>query len=100
MEPSFERYSDGKALYGDDFSPDQIEAWFRDEQEGYYRLTEERKPGNYGYHALNWRHGFRHLPPFPFEHILGIGSAFGDELQPVLGRDVARKERLGVDAVA
>jgi len=86
MEPSFERYSDGKALYGDDFSPDQIEAWFRDEQEGYYRLAEERKPGNYGYHALNWRHGFRHLPPFPFEHILGIGSAFGDELQPVLGR--------------
>jgi SAM-dependent methyltransferase len=86
MESSFEKYSDGKTLYGDDFSPDQIEAWFRDEQEGYYKLAEARKPGEYSYHALNWRHGFRHLPPSPFEHVLGIGSAFGDELQPVLER--------------
>jgi SAM-dependent methyltransferase len=86
MELSFEKYSDGKTLYGDDFSPDKIEAWFRDEQSGYYRLAEKREPGKYGYHALNWRHGFRHLPPLRFEHVLGIGSAFGDEFQPVLGR--------------
>jgi SAM-dependent methyltransferase len=86
MELSFEKYSDGKTLYGDDFSPDKIEAWFRDEQSGYYRLAEKREPGKYGYHALNWRHGFRHLPPLPFEHVLGIGSAFGDEFQPILGR--------------
>jgi SAM-dependent methyltransferase len=86
MDLSFEQYSDGKTLYGDEFPPDQIEAWFRDEQDGYYRLAEGGKPGKYGYHALNWRHGFRHLPPFPFEHVLGMGSAFGDELKPVLGR--------------
>jgi SAM-dependent methyltransferase len=85
MEAGFKKYADGRTLYGDDFVPDQIEAWFRDEQEAYYKLAEKRTPGEYGYHALNWRHGFRHLPPTRFEHILGIGSAFGDELRPVLG---------------
>lgn len=86
MESSFEKYSNGKTLYGDDFSPDKIGEWFRDEREGYYRLADERKSGKYGYHALNWRHGFRHIPLCTFEHVLGIGSAFGDELQPVLSQ--------------
>ena len=45
MKPSFEQYSDGKTLYGDDFSSDQIEAWFRDEVESYYRLPEECASG-------------------------------------------------------
>jgi SAM-dependent methyltransferase len=86
MESSFEKYSDGKTLYGDDLPQDEIDAWFRDEREGYHKLAEERKPERYGYHALNWRHGFRHLPRSQFEHVLGIGSAFGDELRPVLER--------------
>ena len=47
---------------------------------------EERKPGAYGYHALNWHHGFKVLPRQHFNHVLGMGSAFGDELQPVLER--------------
>ena len=86
MQSSFETFSDGKTLYGDDFSPEDIEAWFRDEQEAYYQLPEEHRPGLYSYHALNFRHGFRHLPLRPFEHVLGLGAGYGDELQPVLGR--------------
>jgi SAM-dependent methyltransferase len=86
MKATFEEYADGHALYGDDFSQDEIDEWFRDEKEGYFSLVDERKPGRYEYHALNWRHGFCHLPPTPFEHVLGLGSAFGDELQPVLDR--------------
>src|SRR5271166_6229109 len=83
---TYERYSDGKALYGDEFSPDQIESWFRDEKEAYYNLGGGHDLGRYGFFALNWRHGFRHLPPDPFEHVLGIGSAYAEELQPVLDR--------------
>jgi SAM-dependent methyltransferase len=87
MNPCFEQYSDGKTLYGDDFTSDQIEAWFRDEGEAYYRLPEERAPGVYAYHARNWRHGFRHLPyPLSLDHVLCLGGAYGDELQPILGR--------------
>lgn len=87
MNPCFEQYSEGKTLYGDDFSSDRIEAWFRDEEEAYYRLPEERAPGVYAYHARNWRHGFRHLPHCPsWEHVLCLGGAYGDELRPILGR--------------
>ena len=85
MTRSFEKYADGKTLYGDDFSSDQIEAWFGDEEKAYYRLPEERAPGVYAYHARNWRHGFRHLPRVPFEHVLCLGGAYGDELRPILG---------------
>lgn len=86
IKPSFEKHADGKTLYGDDFSSDQIETWFRDEAEAYYRLPEDKEPGLYAYHARNWRHGFRHLPSLAFEHVLCLGGAFGDELKPVLGR--------------
>jgi SAM-dependent methyltransferase len=86
MTTGFEQYADGKTLYGDDFSSDQIDAWFRAEAEAYYRLPEERAPGVYAYHARNWRHGFRHLPSQPFEHILCLGGAYGDELRPILDR--------------
>ena len=85
--PSFEKYSNAKTLSGDDFSSDQTEAWFRDEEEAYYRLPEERAPGVYAYHARNWRHGFRHLPSYvSFEHVLCLGGADGDELRPILSR--------------
>jgi SAM-dependent methyltransferase len=86
MTDTFERYSGGELLYGDDFSTDQIESWFRDETDAYFNLGEKPRSGQYGYHALNWHHGFRHLPSVPFEHVLGIGSAFGEELSPILNR--------------
>ncbi len=86
MLSSFEKYADGKTLYGDDFSPEEIESWFQDEREGYSNLPYEFRPGLYSYHALNWRHGFRHLPARPFEHLLSVGGAYGDELLPVLDR--------------
>jgi len=76
----------GERLWGDDFSVVEIEEWFEDERDAYYSLA----PRNlaqyvYEYHALNWYHGFRHLPPMRFRRILGLGSAYGHELLPVAG---------------
>lgn len=74
----------GEKLYGDDFSSSEIEAWFRDEEEGYYNLgAKERGTYLYGYHALNRLHGYSALPEKSFRHVLGIGSAYGDDLRPV-----------------
>jgi len=77
----------GEKLYGDDFTPAEIEGWFEAEKEAYYNLGPTSR-GNYryGYHALNWEHGFRFLPERRFESVLGIGSGFGEELSPVLDR--------------
>jgi SAM-dependent methyltransferase len=76
----------GKEIYGDDFSPSQIEEWYEDEKEGYADLgAKDIANYAYGYHALNWYHGYRHIQHLRFKNLLGFGSAYGDELIPVLG---------------
>lgn len=77
----------GKHIYGDGFSPDEIEAWYESEREGYSGLGASDRAGyRYGYHALNQRHGFRHLGDRTIEHALGLGSAYGDEFLPISER--------------
>ena len=86
----FEDYLQGRALYGEDFTPEEREAWFRSEQEAYYKVSrgaEKRSaPRAYGYHAMNRRLGFSHLPSGRFPKVLSVGGAFGDELLPIIDR--------------
>lgn len=82
-----ERCLRGEQLYGDDFSPSQIEAWFRDEEDGYFNLGGARQGRHeYEYRGLNQEHGFRFLPARDFANVLSFGGAFGDELLPIVGR--------------
>lgn len=82
-----EAYLSGDKLYGDDFSQDQIDEWFNDEKQGYYNLAgQTREEYHYGYHAINYHHGFKWLPEKRFRSVLGIGSAFGDELSPIANK--------------
>jgi SAM-dependent methyltransferase len=76
----------GDRLYGDDFSPEEIARWFQEEEDGYYKLTRQGSRYEYAYHATNLEHGYRHLPSGRFENVLGVGSAYGDELSPILDR--------------
>lgn len=82
------RYLSGEALYGDDFTPEQIEQWFEAEVEGYSSLgSADRSSYRYLYHGWNRRHFFRHLnPDARYEQVLAFGSAWGDELRPLLDR--------------
>ena len=80
-------YFSGRALYGDDFDADRIRAWFREEEEGYANLGANNAAEYcYSYHALNMRHGYRFLPGSRFRSVLGFGSAYGDELKPIIDR--------------
>lgn len=83
-----EVYLSGDKIYGDDFGPEQIHAWFEDECEGYANLgAKELDETQYEYQALNQFHGFRHLPEDArFEHVLGFGSCFGGEFEPIAHR--------------
>jgi SAM-dependent methyltransferase len=77
----------GENLYGDDFTADQIRDWFRDEENAYLELYAQNPNYEYEYEPLNVRHGFRHLPPDRhFGTVLGLGSAYGDELLPLADR--------------
>lgn len=82
------RFLSGQELFGDDFDAEGIRAWFADEQHAYADLAgSDRQRHSYGYDALNRQHGFAHLPAErTFSHVLGFGSNFGDELDPVLAR--------------
>ena len=84
---SLEPYFAGRRLYGDDFTVEQIREWYEDEKEGYANLgAKDAGAYEYAYHALNERHGFRHLPERPLSRVLGIGSAYGDEFVPIADR--------------
>ncbi len=86
----------GLSLHGDDFSAAEIAQWFEDEREGYYNLyyrdaapaeaAEPQASEVYTYEALAQQHGYRWLPPRQHTHALGVGSANGAELRPVLAR--------------
>lgn len=80
-------YFSGAKLYGDDFSERQIVEWFKDEEEAYANLgSRDRSSYSYGYHALNYVHGYRYLPAGRFKHVLSLGGAYGEELEPIAPR--------------
>ncbi len=82
-----ENFLSGRQLYGDDFDAAQIALWYADEKEGYADLgARDAASYEYGYHALNLRHAFRHLQSPKFPEVLGFGSAYGDELLPIIAR--------------
>lgn len=76
----------GKKLYGDDFSPGEIERWFQQESESYAELgNKDLSTYSYQYHTLNRIHGFRHVDNVPrFDHVLGFGSSWGFEFEPLI----------------
>lgn len=80
-------YFAGTALYGDDFGPEAIAAWYEDEREGYADLgAKDRERYRYDAHELNRQHIFRFLPEGRFRSVLGLGSAWGDEFLPLIDR--------------
>jgi SAM-dependent methyltransferase len=80
-----QQFFSGDRLYGDDLSLTEIEQWYIDEGEGYANLgAGEKDSYRYVYHALNQMHGFAGLDLRGVVSVLGFGSAYGEELQPVL----------------
>ena len=88
------KYLRGELLYGNDFSLEQIEEWYREETEAYANLNiQTHKRTNvqtynrtYSYHNLNISHGFNKLPNQIFENALGFGAAWGSEFEPIINR--------------
>lgn len=81
------KYLSGDFLYGDDFTQEEIDRWFAEEAEGYANLgSNDSKAYLYNYHGINSVHAFNRLRGRHFSHVLGMGSAYGDELKPILGQ--------------
>jgi SAM-dependent methyltransferase len=83
--PNMDEYFAGTRLYGDDFGPEEIAAWYADEKEGYATLGHQNRASYlYQCHALNRLHGFGFLAGRRFRNALGFGGAFGDEFLPIV----------------
>jgi hypothetical protein len=53
----------GEAIFGDALEGEDLEAWFRSEEEGYAQLYQVGgQDYAYSYHALDQRHAFSKLP--------------------------------------
>lgn len=79
------KYLQGEAIYGDDFTVEQIEKWYQEETEAYADLgSKETDQYVYGYDALNTLHGFNYIKGKKFENALGLGAAYGQEYMPII----------------
>jgi SAM-dependent methyltransferase len=80
-------YFSGSRLIGDDYDEQAILEWYRDEEFGYYNLWGQGREANfYDYHALNARHGFRHLPHGALGKLVSFGGANGEEIRSIAAR--------------
>lgn len=82
-------YENGQFLYGDDFSPEEIEAWYTDERIGYYNLATNYEKQSYPYRVLNHWHFFRGLRNKFFPTCLVYGPGDGSDVLPI-SRNVGR----------
>lgn len=82
-----EEFFKGRKLYGDDFNIEQIKQWYEEESEGYANLgSKDFSKYKYDYHNLNKILGYNKLPNKSFENVLGIGSAWGCEFEPIIDK--------------
>jgi len=82
-----EQYFSGEKLYGNDFTYEEIHRWYNEESEGYSSIgNKDIEKFKYGYHKLNKLHGFSKLLSKNFNHVLGMGSAWGHEFEPITNK--------------
>lgn len=80
-------FFNGNKLYGDDFSLEEIKKWYYEEEEAYADLGAKNvSTYNYSYHELNKKYGYKFLKKDKYEKALGFGSAYGDELIPIIDK--------------
>jgi len=77
----------GEKLFGDDFEQSDITKWYEDEENGYSSLgAENRSTYQYQYHALDQLCAYRYLNKKQYDHVLGLGSAYGEEFVPIMDK--------------
>ena len=81
-----DNYFNGKELYGDDFSIEQIKTWWKEEEEAYANMcgvSLENK--SYKDDFSNKLYGFKYISKnILFKKTLGLGSSWGYEFLPII----------------
>lgn len=82
---SMNKFFRGESLYGDDFNAEQLKKWFEDEYNAYSDKLGDVKEYEYSFHAVDQLCGFKFIGGANL-NVLGIGSANGVELKPILDK--------------
>lgn len=77
----YDRLMSGEDIYGDQFTVEEIEAWYRDEEAASFENYEGKDTAQYD--ALNWEYAFRFLAKRRFQRCLAIGTADGRDVEPL-----------------
>jgi len=81
------KYLDGDMIVGDDFTEEEIELWYKEEEEAYCELSEEKNE-KYLYENINNFYGLDKIIKKLKENnsidILCFGGAWGGEIQSIL----------------
>jgi SAM-dependent methyltransferase len=83
------KYFNGELLYGDDFSKDEIEQWFHQEEEAYANMCGNDIVASdlYMYRHVNILYGYKYLKEQQiFNNVLGFGSSWGYEFLPIINK--------------
>lgn len=80
-------YFSGEKLYGDDFSPVQIEEWYRQEAEAYASMYGVNTSEENFSHTINIMYGYKYLTKgATIDKALGLGASWGYEFLPLIDR--------------
>ena len=85
MEPLKAMYlcDNPTVLYGDDFTNQQIDKWYAEEENGYANLGYiDSETDYYPYHLMNQKYGWKYIPS-SLGNVLSLGGAFAAEFEEV-----------------
>lgn len=81
-----EQYFSGDVLFGDNFTEEQIDNWYK--AEAFADLYGVNVKGDsYSFHDLNILYGYNYLTQIEqFENVLGFGASWRYEFLPIIDR--------------
>lgn len=83
---NLEKYKNGEKIYGDDFTIDQIEEWFRDESEAYCEIVPEQHRDTYDEYKLQTEVLlYRYINKNSLS-LLSYGGGYGTEIIPIIDK--------------
>jgi SAM-dependent methyltransferase len=77
----FDKWMSGESIYGDEFTLQEIEQWYCDEEHASHGVYIDVDTTQY--RTLNWELGFKYLKGKIFNKCLGLGVADGNDIEPL-----------------
>lgn len=81
-------YISGELIWGNDFSLEEITAWFEDEKEGYANFVGDVdfREESYAYEPVAKRYLYKYLKSPHYKKVLVFGGGYGTEILPIINQ--------------